>query len=134
MATMICESPPPTTGVVSQEFASSVWLTKDDGGAPGWLMLQDGVLFLYDHRGNLVFDTPLSELQSVRFPWYHWGGVCCLRVCGEVFRLRFIPPHGGTLSLRIQGMCLPVIQALVRNDATGEPFAIAAAWRWLLRK
>ncbi|MCA9176415.1 MAG: hypothetical protein KDB14_18135 [Planctomycetales bacterium] len=129
---MICEAPPAPMGHVTHELATTAWLAAN-GVDAGWLVFQDGVLRFVDHNGNLVFDSPVSEIERVDFPWYHWGAVCRIRLLGETFSLRFNPPFGGALAMRMQGLSPLAVRALSRGSGSADARIVAQAWRMLLK-
>jgi hypothetical protein len=81
--------------MASQSFASPAWLLKGiTVSIPGWLELKrDRLRFMTPEE--VVFDAPLSEVTSVTFPWYYFGGGVKLLASGQPHRLSFVVPNGG---------------------------------------
>lgn len=77
---------------MAQPFLSDkAWLLKGlVASEMGRLTLEDGRLsFTTD---EIVFDSPLSEVQEIRFPWLYFGAGCTLKINGVKYRLSFIQP------------------------------------------
>lgn len=74
-----------------RHLSDEVWLLK------GLVASEAGTLTLMDARlrfitDELIFDCPLTELEAVKFPWYHFGAGCTLKIKGAKYKLSFIQP------------------------------------------
>lgn len=104
-------------------FRSVVWLLRGlTGSTPAVLSLDDGrftlTVFgvgalarrhlrglerdtgLTDLRARLaeseetvLFDTPLTQVEHIRFPWFYFGGGVHVQVRGVRYRLSFLQPQ-----------------------------------------
>lgn len=133
MASMVYDVPPAARLPVTHELSTTAWLQGDQQSLPGWLSFQDGHISYRDHSSHVVFEAAWDELTRVDFPWWRRGIVCRIHLYGEVFVIRFTPPHGGGLAFRVQGMSW--LQETLGGLAQGGPHAnprdVAAAWKTL---
>ncbi len=65
------------------------------GNVPGLLELADGRLSFTTEAGR-VFETPVSEVSEVEFPWYYFGGGAKLKVGAASYRISFVKPNGAS--------------------------------------
>lgn len=76
------------------DFASDAWLLQGlTQSIPGWLDLQGGRL-RFTTPDEVVFESPLSEVTAITFPWYYFGGGMKLRAGGAPYRISFVKPNG----------------------------------------
>ena len=77
-----------------EEFASDAWLLKGfTVSIPGWLDLQQERL-RFTTPDEVVFEVPRSDVTSIKFPWYYFGGGVKLRAAGQPYRISFVKPNG----------------------------------------
>jgi hypothetical protein len=78
----------------SGSFGSYAWQMKGmTVSIPGWLELRDDRLCFTTAEG-VVFDSALSDVSAVEFPWYYFGGGLKLHAEGTPYRLSFVKPNG----------------------------------------
>jgi hypothetical protein len=77
-----------------ETFASDAWLLEGlTVSVPGWLDLQQERL-RFTTPDEVVFEVPRSDITSITFPWYYFGGGMKLRAAGRSYRLSFVKPNG----------------------------------------
>jgi hypothetical protein len=95
--------------------------------SPGVLALHNGQIS-YTEMDGRIFETPLSAVTDVAFPWYYFGGGAKLAVNGVRYRFSFVKPNGA----------MPVSQALISRveESLGTPqqSGSASAYIWSGRK
>jgi hypothetical protein len=80
--------------MIDQTLCTPVWqLIGMSGNVPGLLELGDGRLSFTTEAGR-VFDTPVSEVGEIRFPWYYFGGGANFKVGTASYRISFVKPNG----------------------------------------
>jgi hypothetical protein len=72
-------------------LSDTVWLLK------GIIASEEGTLTLKNGRlsfstDKLIFDSPLTEVYAVTFPWFYFGAGCALKINGTKYRFSFIQP------------------------------------------
>ena len=79
--------------MTNEALCTPAWLLVGlTRSVPGILELADGELVYTTVEGR-VFDTHLSEVTDVLFPWYYFGGGVKLSVGAERYRLSFVRPN-----------------------------------------
>ena len=77
-----------------EEFASHAWLLEGlTVSIPGWLDLRQERL-RFTTPEEVVFEVPRSDVTSITFPWYYFGGGMKLRAAGHPYRISFVKPNG----------------------------------------
>lgn len=85
---MVEEGSPP------DDVRTPAWLLQGlTGNVPGTLELS-GRRLRFLSREGLLFDSPLSEVGDLVFPWYYFGGGVKLTAGGVHYRLTFVRPNG----------------------------------------
>ena len=80
--------------MTSRQFASDAWLLKGiTVSIPGWLECRENRL-RFVTSNEVVFDVPMSEITSISYPWYYFGGGLKLRAAGQPHRISFVKPNG----------------------------------------
>lgn len=82
--------------MIDQTLRTPIWLLIGmSGNVPGLLELADGRLSFTTEEGR-VFDTAVSEVSEVKFPWYYFGGGAKFRVGAASYRISFVKPNGAS--------------------------------------
>jgi hypothetical protein len=77
-----------------QTLCTPIWLLIGmTGNVPGVLELADGRLSFTTEEGR-VFETPVSGVSEVKFPWYYFGGGVKFKVGTASYRISFVKPNG----------------------------------------
>ena len=75
------------------QLRSPAWLLSGfTKSVAGELMLTDQRLIFQTHDGDRVFDTALSEITALKFPWYYFGGGMKLHIGTNNYRISFARP------------------------------------------
>jgi hypothetical protein len=121
---------------MTREFASDAWLLKGiTASIPGRLECRNDRL-RFVTSDEVVFDVPFSDITSVTYPWYYFGGGLKLRAGGQPFRISFVKPNGAEYGVgRALGeagnpAALLVAASKVVDARTGR--AVGRKWRELL--
>ena len=79
-----------------QTLCTPVWLLIGmSGNVPGVLELADGRLSFTTEEGR-VFETPVSGVSEVKFPWYYFGGGVKFKVGTASYRISFVKPNSAS--------------------------------------
>jgi hypothetical protein len=82
--------------MIDQTLCTPTWLlTGMSGNVPGLLELVDGRLSFTTEEGR-VFDTAVSEVSEVIFPWYYFGGGAKFKIGTASYRISFVKPNGAS--------------------------------------
>jgi hypothetical protein len=116
------------TPAISQEVQTPAWrMIGATQSAPGVLALHNGQISYTEMDGH-VFETPLSAVADVAFPWYYFGGGAKVTVNGVRYRFSFVKPNGA----------MPVSQALQERVeqtlGTPQQSGSRSAYIWSGRK
>lgn len=119
-----------------EEFTSDAWLLEGiTVSIPGSLALQNGRL-RFATLEEVVFDVPLSEITSVKFPWYYFGGGVKLQAAGKPYRFSFVVPNGieyaGGRALGAVGNPLALLVAASKIGDIRNGRKLGRKWRELL--
>ena len=79
--------------MTTDDVKTEAWLLRGiTGNLPGILSLANGRFTFVADDGQMVFDSPVTEVSDVKVPWYYFGGGMKLRVGAERYRLSFVRP------------------------------------------
>lgn len=104
---------------------------------PGVLKLADGHLVFTTEEGR-IFDTPLSKVSEVKFPWYYFGGGVKFRIESDSYRLSFVRPNdasdipGRILARTEGGGPAALLTATRKFSDIGEGRRVGKAWKTVL--
>jgi len=76
------------------DYQSPAWLLSGLTGSQSGRLKYAGGQLAYASDEGTVFDVPLRELTSVRFPWYYFSGGVKFTIGKNHYRLSFIRPNG----------------------------------------
>ena len=80
---------------MTDPLCTQAWLLVGvTGDVPGILELINGRLVFTSNQGR-VFDTPLTAVTDVKFPWHYFGGGVKFNIGADTHRLSFVRPNDG---------------------------------------
>ncbi len=87
----------------STTFDTPAWLmiglTKS---VAGHLELAGGQLSLNLVTDECAFDSPLSDVNELKFPWYYFSAGFKLAIAGEHYRVSFLDQHDSQIMTGIR--------------------------------
>ncbi len=104
------------------DFASHAWLLEGvTGSVPGWLDFQRERL-RFATPEEVIFEVARTEVTSIKFPWYYFGGGMKLCAAGRPYRISFVKPNGAEYATA-RGMTSqgnPAIGLMAAADKVGD--------------